>query len=80
MWKVYIGQFGKICESSSQSVAESVYKRYVTLTQEKVFWQPYIRLKNDDKIIHEYYPHPPYARSLLIEKTLYDAQCCKSRS
>jgi hypothetical protein len=75
MWKVYIGQFGKIYEGTDKEHATDVYNHYEKMAQQKLFWQPYIRLFYDQRLIKEYLPPRHVANSTQIENTLYTLRC-----
>lgn len=74
MWKVYIGQFGKVYEGNKE-FAEAVYRHYENLASQRIFWQPFIRLLDGTKPVKEYNPPPPSAHAQHIENALYKVRC-----
>jgi hypothetical protein len=56
MWKVYVGQYGKVCETATKSIAEAVFEKYKKLATSKDFWQPYVQILNGFDLIEEYCP------------------------
>lgn len=56
MFKVYVGQYGKVCETATKAIAEEVFEKYKKLAASKNFWQPYVQLLNGSLLVEEYCP------------------------